>query len=285
MGTPTDTPVLRLFSLLAVLLLAAPSLHAQSPEGLWDTAAQLQQSLSEAERDALIQRADALRAQRQARRAERSEARPDGQRGRRMRGQRGRRARRGVMRRGLATRALQDHPLTDAQREQLQSLRDEARAEMRALGEARRDGSLERDVLRERARALRETQRERLQSLLTPEQRAEIEAAQAQRTDRRRERRGDRFDAMADALDLSTSQRDALQQAAESQCEAARAQRDALRSGDRDARRAFREQMRAQREASLEQILTPDQLETVQLYRALRIQAAAEGQGRRGRRR
>ena len=267
-------------------LLSPPDARAQeAPGALWETAATLQQSLSDAEKAEIIASAEALREQAQARRQQRREARPDrGLRGPRMRGRRGGRGmarglqRGGIMQRGGMGRALQQNPLTSEQREQLRDIAQELRAERRELAQARWNGDLEPEAHQAQMQALREAQRTRAEAILTPAQRSEIEAAREQRRDRRAERHQARFDAMASALDLSASQRARLQEGNEALREDLRARAQALRQSgaDRDALRALAQERREARQDLLEDVLTADQLETVQLHRALRIQAAGE---------
>lgn len=138
----------------------------------------------------------------------------------RMQGARRNRAERGMPDRGMAGRGMQDRgmagpmaldlrigqwldrrhtlDLTDRQVEELGALRDEIRreteplrAEMQAMRDARRDGTLDRDSLRARMRdvaARRRTIQEafhgRLEGVLEPRQRALVRAA-GRRTPRR----------------------------------------------------------------------------------------------------
>jgi periplasmic protein CpxP/Spy len=87
--------------------------------------------------------------------------------------------------------------LTDAQKEQLRNLRannnsnDTARQELRDLMQARRNGSLTAEqqnrlkVLREQTKADAEKREQQILSILTPEQRAQLEQNKAQRKERR----------------------------------------------------------------------------------------------------
>jgi Spy/CpxP family protein refolding chaperone len=124
-------------------------------------------------------------------------------------------------------------------------------------------------------RALRQQRRAAIAEVLTDEQEAALQDRFQQRRDLRQDRRAARYAAFranaAEVLDLTDQQQVALDALRQGQREKAQALREQVRSGDltfaeaADERAALREEGRAARA----DILTPEQLEMVEIHRVL----------------
>ena len=181
--------------------------------------------------------------------------------------------------------------LTPEQQEHMKALREANRAEMKALMEARKDGSLSEDDFREQAKALREKNHEAMQALLTDEQKATLEEKRAERKSRFGDRREAAAEAKeiaatarAEALGLTADQEAALASMQEEHQAARKALAEKIRAGDvdREGVKAEFETFRAANQAALTEILTPEQLETVEIHNALAGGLALRRAGRRG---
>ncbi len=234
-----------------------------APGHLWTVAADLQETLTDAQKARLLERAG----QRRARFSEEGrpghfrrggEGREDGPRGSRRSGA------------GQAREAPGSLGgiLTDEQQEQFKALREAHRAQVQAL---RQDDSLTPEARRAQAEALREEMKAALDALLTDEQKAEMEQRREERQARSAERKEQAEQARAEALDLTAQQEtdwEALR-------EAHRAEHTALfeqvRAGtlDRAAVRAQMQERRDTHRAELATILTADQMEIVEIHQAL----------------
>lgn len=268
----------RLFVSAAALLLSLPAAAQRTPP----TAAERVERLAErldisgdqrAELDALAARhADAQPGASWSLAADLADVLSDEQvaalrseRGERRRGRRGEMRRRGRDGARGASRRGADR-LPEETRERMRGLRDEARAERRALVERFRSGALDAAAFEAERRELRDATRARMAALLP----AELQSRHSERAQRRELQRA----ARADALGLTAEQQqrlralrlDALRSAP------ARPDRDALREMSRDERRALRDAhrdaRRAQRDAAAD-VLTERQREVLAIHRAL----------------
>jgi hypothetical protein len=159
---------------------------------------------------------------------------------------------------------LGDLDLSDAQKEELRTLRAEYREEMQSFREECRAGTLS-EADAEAWRGLRTEMWAAFRDVLTEDQRRQLDARRDEREDRREQIR----EARAAALDLTDEQR---------------AQFDSLRAefdepGARFLRRSNRENRDERPGAS---ILTEEQTEIVMIHRVLRHSAMKGHNGRRG---
>ena len=252
-------------------LLAADDKPA--PGHLWTVAAELQQTLTDEQKTTLLETAAQRRADlaedRQGRRFNR-----DGQ------GRSGRR----FQRQGKGGPGFSGDFLTPEQQAEMKALREANRAEMKALREARQNGSLTDENFREQAKALREANREAMQNLLTDEQKAELEQKREERKARFEERKDAGAAARVDALGLTAGQEATLAELREEHRADAKALFEQVRSSDLD-REAVRTEMQTLREAhkaALADVLTPEQIETMDIHNALRSGIAARRSGAKG---
>ncbi len=186
--------------------------------------------------------------------------------------------------------------LTDAQKEQLKTLRENQRETFRDWREANPNAT------REDARAWRENQRATheaaLRNILTSEQQTKLDNLQARAEARRAERgergqrgdrrmrgeRGPRGDA---ALNLSDDQKEALKSLREEQRTAFQDWRDANPNATREDAQAWRASQREVTKTQLEDILSTEQLQQIEANQGMRKQRpgrrAAQGMARMSR--
>lgn len=172
-------------------------------------------------------------------------------------------------RRSRIARAL-SRLLTEDQRAEVQTIRQETRAALAALAEQRRSGALTPEAFLEEAHAVREAARAEVDALLTDEQRAKVEAW--------RERRDEAQAVRIDVLGLTDDQQAALKALRTEQAVRMLTLADAFHNGDDVTRgdlRAALEEGRAARRA----ILTDDQQEIIALHRGLMHRARQRFEG------
>ncbi|MFB3131976.1 MAG: hypothetical protein ACE10K_05585, partial [Rhodothermales bacterium] len=176
--------------------------------------------------------------------------------------------------------------LTTEQQEQTKALREAKQEAMKALMEARQDGSLSPEDFREQAKALRENAHEEMQALLTDEQKATFEEKRDARKARFGEHREAASEARNEALGLSADQEAALASMREAHQAERKAFVEKIRAGDldREAVKAEFEALREATKAALAEVLTPEQIETVEIHNALTGGVALRRAGRRGKR-
>lgn len=174
-------------------------------------------------------------------------------------------------RRGHRGRFLQELNLSEAQREQMRSIRESTREQHRALRESGDRAAM---------RALHERTREQMRAILTPAQVAQIGELRQAHAAERLERR---VTGMTERLSLSPTQaqqvRGILQQAA--------SQRRALAEAARLDGNSPREAMQALRErtqASIRSVLTAEQAAQLAEMRERRGRRGHMGRGHRGER-
>ena len=260
---------------------------ADQPGRMWYIASELQQTLTEEQKNELIERAqsqrDAMRAQLKNR----------GETGREIRG---------VPNKGrFAERMFEEleNPLSDEQKEQLSALHEEQVEAFKALISQRREGSLDAEQMKAEAQTLRAAMQERLQEILTDEQLKELESMKATREEKwgergirrgsseggfrgRSEVREATHTAMIEALELSTEQQEQLEQLHANRLEGAQELREKMKNGDREAVRESLDAMRDSFEEARAAILSEDQQEVVAIQQALvtelRTTRIAEGE-------
>jgi len=282
--------------------IAARQDDQREPGFLWYVAADVQERLSDSEKADLFAKAEA---QREARRARMEAFRENGQGG-----EGTRRNRRGARQGGgdALERLRENAPitLTDEQKEAMQAVREQYRPQLQALREQVQAETLTREAAREQGKALREAMKVDIQAILTDEQKATLEAAReerkanrAERKEQRADRRDATRDAMIDALELTDEQQAAIAALRDEQKTDRTATREQLRTArengeaiDRQALRAEAQEARAAHRTAMDDILTDDQQEVIQIHRILtqsvakqRIQQRrGDGERRQGRR-
>lgn len=254
-----------------------------TPGALWYTAAELQQTLNASQKETLLAGLD------------------DGPLGsmRKRMGRQGRTDSLRIGRRGLENRAmLSELDLTDAQKEQLKTLRTQNREQMKSLMQQRRDGTTDAEALQAQMKAARESMQASLEQILTADQLEKLEANRpkldedgARRFSERervgRDQRGqqgrDRASAgvereeitaaMAEALGLTEAQQEALKQQREASIASFKTLREKARAEgmDRDALMQAFKASRETRKEEAQAIFTAEQLEIIQIHQALAI--------------
>ncbi len=253
------------------------------PGHLWTVAAALQKTLTDAQKATLFENLE----QRTAALAEGMKGRrfKEGEQGRRRHFQQGEKGNARRLKRKGEPRAngLSDF-LTTEQQEQMKALREAKQEAMKALMEARQDGSLSPEDFREQAKALREKGHEEMQALLTDEQKATFEEKRDERKARFGEHREAASEARNEALGLSADQEAALASMRETHQAERKALVEKIRAGnlDREAAKAEFEALRETNKAALAEILTPEQVEIVEIRNALAGGVALRRAGRRG---
>ena len=161
--------------------------------------------------------------------------------------------------------ALKGLDLTEAQKDELRSIRAEYRDELMTLRGARRDGSFD-EADAERWRTLRSEMREAVREVLTEEQREQMEARREERNARRDSVR----EARREALGLTDEQI--------AQFEELRSERTGERRGPRRGPR----HRGTPGDSPVASILTQEQREIVMIHRVLRHGAMTGHKERRG---
>ncbi|NKB70841.1 MAG: hypothetical protein GKR89_27540 [Candidatus Latescibacteria bacterium] len=158
--------------------------------------------------------------------------------------------------------------LSDDQKAQLQTMRQEARQEM----EARRENGQR--PTREEMEAFRQQRHDALAAILTPEQLQQLEDIKAERGQRGgKGRRGGDKGRLGEALNLSDDQKAQLQTIRQ---EARQEMKARLESGERPSREEM-EAFRQQRREAFEGILTPEQLQQLEDIKAERAASGDAG--------
>lgn len=178
--------------------------------------------------------------------------------------------------------------LTDAQREQIADLRETYADDFLELRESYRAGTLSEEEARGEREALWNDILADLADILTEEQLAVLNERRAEFQERREDRQDRRAQTRAVAIEvlgLTPDQQDALQTLRTERREAARAIFQAVRDGamSRDEAKIALQALREEGQAARAEILTEEQLETMQLHRALARTAIMAKIGQRGR--
>lgn len=225
-----------------------------APGVLWTVAADLHETLTDAQKERLFERNRALR------RELRSEMR-DGPRG----------AAWSRLPRGV--RQVLRKSLTDAQQEELRALHRELRSAIRDARNQLQEGTLSPEQFRTNVQELRTGFREDARAVLTDAQRERIQAIREAAAERRAERTA----ARTTVLNLTDAQQEAIGTARQDTRERIRTIRIEQISGARDrdeARQAIRDVRSAMHE-TLRETLTDVQYETIRLHRSLVLRVRA----------
>ncbi len=236
----------------------------RDPGHLWTVAAALQERLTDAQKARLFE----LAAQRGERFGE------QGRRGRFHRGEQGFGQRFGQRRGANGLAAL----LTPEQQEALKALREANHEKVQALVQARQDGTITPEAFREQMQRLREAMRAEMDALLTDEQKATLEQKREDAKTRLGEHKAATEEARAAALGLSTEQEAALEAMQEAHQAQMKALMEQVRAGDADrqAMRAQFQEMREAHKADRAAVLTPEQVEIVEIHHALMARLGAK---------
>ena len=178
--------------------------------------------------------------------------------------------------------------LTDAQREQLADLRETYADAFLELRESYHAGTLSDEQARAEREALWNDVLADLARILTEEQLAVLNERRAEfqeRRDHRQERRAQARAVAIEVLGLTHDQQDALQALFSERREAARVIFQAVRDGsmNRNEAKVALKALREEGQAARAEILTVEQLETMQIHRALVQTATMAKIGQRGR--
>ncbi|RMH68241.1 MAG: hypothetical protein D6685_02425 [Bacteroidetes bacterium] len=246
--------------------------RAREPGFLWYVAQDMQQRLTEEQKERLFARLDQRRD-----RPFRPGSRPgfgrrDGRRG----GPTGGRFGAGLRGDGPVAEVMAT--LTDAQKDSMQAVRETYRPQIQALMQQRREGALTPEAFREQLQALRQAMRAEMEAILTPEQKAEMEAARAEARSRAEAWWEAARAARNEVLGLTAEQQTAMQALREEMQAERESLREQVQAGtlEWDALREALAALRDAHDAALAEILTPEQLEIVKIHRVL-----AQRQGRR----
>ncbi|NNC65667.1 MAG: hypothetical protein HKN84_12845 [Gammaproteobacteria bacterium] len=169
--------------------------------------------------------------------------------------------------------------LTEEQKEQVQAIRESVRTELESLKASVDAGEITAEEAREKMDELREAVREQIEALLTDEQKAELEALRAEREAEREARREGAAIVRNDVLGLDADEAASFDAIAESNRSTAEALREQVMNGEitRDEAHAARQTLRDDRYTQLAAMLDETQLEIVQIHDALQIRARHHG--------
>lgn len=230
----------------------------RAPGALWFLAADLNDLLSASQKERFNESTRTL--QRELRREMRGERQ----------GPRDRRAR---------LRDRMQELLTEAQQEEVRTLRMAQRDAMQAAREQLRAGTLTPEAFRTRVEELRAAFRSDVETLLTDAQRTALQ----ERREAASERRAARQAARADVLALTEAQQDALTEARQTMREQMRSIRRNHQGAvsDRSAMREAMREARAALRAALQETLTEQQMAILQIHRGLTVRVRTHAAERR----
>ncbi|MDE3183577.1 MAG: hypothetical protein KGM16_09180 [Bacteroidota bacterium] len=161
---------------------------------------------------------------------------------------------------------MQDLNLTEDQKTQLKSMREQMKQQHSAI---QNDASLTADQKKEKMKSLRQSQMQKMNAILTPDQQAKMRAFREQRGKNQRMQKGHQM--MNDQLGLTTDQKNQMKALHESMQQQRNAiQNDAGLSADQK-----KEKMKALHKdqmGKVNAILTPDQQAKMKAFRQQRMQ-------------
>jgi hypothetical protein len=172
-----------------------------------------------------------------------------------------------------------DEILTDEQKAQVQEIRESVREELEAMKAALDAGEITAEEARDKAQAIRESVRDQIEALLTDDQKAQLENLRAERQAEREAHMGEAREVRNDVLGLTDEQIEAFDTVTEANREAAEQLREQVRNGDltrEDAHAAMLE-LRDGRYEQLADMLDDTQLEIVQIHDALAMRMRHHG--------
>jgi Spy/CpxP family protein refolding chaperone len=161
---------------------------------------------------------------------------------------------------------MQNLNLTDDQKTQLKSMREEMKQQHSAI---QNDASLTADQKKEKMKSLRQSQMQKMNAILTPDQQAKMKAFREQRGKNQGMQKGHKM--MKDQLGLTTDQKNQMRALHESMQQQRNAiQNDASLSADQKKEK-MKELHKAQM-GKVNAILTPDQQAKMKAFRQQRMQ-------------
>ncbi|MBI4464863.1 MAG: hypothetical protein HY647_09190 [Acidobacteria bacterium] len=166
----------------------------------------------------------------------------------------------------IVERMAQQLNLSEEQKSKVQSYLEDQRSQMQTL---RNDTTLTREQRLQRIREINQQTRDKMQSILSVEQKQKAEELRNQARDRVQQRAGEQFDRTARLLDLTPEQKTPMQSLLENQ----RTQLQALRDNTSLTPEQRREQARAIRQQTLNNIrslLNPTQQQKLEDLRTSR---------------
>ena len=168
--------------------------------------------------------------------------------------------------------------LTDQQKSTVQTYLEDQRSQLQVL---RNDTALTPEQRAQRAREITQQTRDKIQSILTVEQRQKAEDLLNQARQRVQEQAAEQFDRTARLLDLTPDQKSRMQSYLDSQ----RTQLQALRDNTAFTQEQLRQQARAigeQTRTNIHSLLSPTQQQKLDDLRASRRGGFGQGQRRGG---
>jgi Spy/CpxP family protein refolding chaperone len=163
--------------------------------------------------------------------------------------------------------------LTDEQQKQATTIRESVRTELEAIKSAVDAGDMTREEAREKIAEIHESVRAQIEALLTDEQRAQLEVLREERQAEREGRREADTHVRNEVLGLAAEQIEAFDAIAEANRAAAEQIREQLRNQEltREEAHAALLSLRNERYEPLDDILDETQLEIVQIHDALAL--------------
>jgi Spy/CpxP family protein refolding chaperone len=163
--------------------------------------------------------------------------------------------------------AMKELNLSDSQRQQVKTIIDSSRRQLKAL-----DGNegITLKEFRERRSALKKAQRQQIENLLTPEQKSQLAKSKAERSQRRGQLLSKGLDSLKAKLDLTDEQVSKIRAGHE----ALRAKAKLIRENTQLSQSEKKEQLtalRKEQKATLQQVLTPGQAEKMEQIRKERM--------------
>ena len=157
-------------------------------------------------------------------------------------------------------RSMAQLNLTQEQKEQMKTIHEDSRKQMQELG---KNEDITVKEWKARQESIRKSEREQIQNILTPEQKAKMAEARTAGKQKWQEHAKDRMDQMKTRLNLTDDQSKALEDIRMASRQKIEALRTDKTMSQEDKREAIRSVMKDQRD-SLKSILTTEQLEKME---------------------
>jgi len=174
--------------------------------------------------------------------------------------------------------------LDEAQRESLKSIMDSYRGQMEEVMKKAKDGTIDREAAKAELEALEATMRAEIEALLTDEQRQKLEDMQAGMKQKMEEMRQAAHDAMVSALEMTPDQESGLETINNESGEAQRGLIEKARAEDmsREDLQDALKQLIADRNSKIEALFSDKQIEIIKIYTALGMQYSKHCGDKRG---
>ena len=174
--------------------------------------------------------------------------------------------------------------LDEAQRESLKSIMDSYRGQMEEVMKKAKDGTIDREAAKAELEALEATMRAEIEALLTDEQRQKLEDMQAGMKQKMEEMRQAAHDAMVSALEMTSDQESGLETINNESGEAQRGLIEKARAEDmsREDLQDALKQLIADRNSKIEALFSDKQIEIIKIYTALGMQYSKHCGDKRG---